>query len=100
MYFEKHFDSTCAFFNAQFGDFTVRERQITKVRFEIRANDPSGNIRKLSSLFDMFERKRSELFVQEYSIAQTSLEQIFNQFASLQLEETTKPQGGAGGVVG
>jgi hypothetical protein len=42
------------------------------------------------------ENMKSSLRIQEYSIAQTSLEQIFNQFASQQEEETAKLVGGAG----
>ena len=38
-------------------------------------------------MFDLLESQREVLKVQEYSVSQTSLEQIFNQFASLQEEE-------------
>jgi ATP-binding cassette, subfamily A (ABC1), member 3 len=42
-------------------------------------------------LFEFIESKKESLKIQEYSIAQTSLEQIFNQFASEQEEETGRP---------
>ena len=38
-------------------------------------------------MFAAVEAKKTELRIQEYSIAQTSLEQIFNQFAAQQDEE-------------
>jgi len=43
---------------------------------------------ELSSIFSLFEDNKSELFVQDYSVSQTSIEQIFNQFAGQQEEET------------
>merc|ERR1719183_1043554 len=38
----------------------------------------------LASLFEMFEANQGALMVENYSLCQTSLEQIFNQFASTQ----------------
>jgi ATP-binding cassette, subfamily A (ABC1), member 3 len=38
-------------------------------------------------MFGLVEANKSLLKIQEYSIAQTSLEQIFNQFAAQQEEE-------------
>ena len=38
-------------------------------------------------MFNLLESRRDTLRVQEYSVSQTSLEQIFNQFASQQEEE-------------
>ena len=92
MYFEIAFDDTCNFLKSQFGEFTVRERQISKSRYEVLAVDPTtGMPRKIADLFEKMEGIKASLKVQEYSIAQTSLEQIFNQFASQQEEETGKP---------
>lgn len=45
-------------------------------------------------MFGVVEGSKSELRIQEYSIAQTSLEQIFNQFAAQQEEE----KGAAAGI--
>lgn len=86
-FFEGAYDDACEFLLRNFGVFDVRERQISKTRFEIEVNDASGNKRKLSMLFDLLESQRETLNIQEYSISQTSLEQIFNQFASQQEEE-------------
>ena len=47
-------------------------------------------------MFAAVEAKKTELKIQEYSIAQTSLEQIFNQFAAQQEEEKGPAGGGAG----
>ena len=52
--------------------------------------------RSLSSLFGLIEGNKEALGIREYSISQTSLEQIFNQFAAQQEEET----GAAAGIVG
>ena len=39
------------------------------------------------AMFGSVEANKTRLSIQEYSIAQTSLEQIFNQFAAQQDEE-------------
>lgn len=41
----------------------------------------------ISEMFGLVEGSKEKLNIQEYSIAQTSLEQIFNQFAAQQEEE-------------
>ena len=46
-------------------------------------------------MFGIIEKGKDKSHIQEYSISQTSLEQIFNQFASQQTEET----GSAVGIV-
>jgi hypothetical protein len=57
-------------------------------------------------MFGVIEASKDELHIQEYSISQTSLEQIFNQFASQQEEETgtatglVAPGGSNGAIVG
>ena len=91
IHFELAFDETCARFRAQFGDLTIRERQVSKVRYELSSFDPDGSRRRLPFLFEFMESMKESLKIQEYSIAQTSLEQIFNQFASEQEEETGRP---------
>ena len=42
----------------------------------------------LSRIFGLFEEHKAALGILEYSLSQTSLEQIFNLFASQQEEET------------
>jgi hypothetical protein len=43
-----------------------------------------GEINPLSEIFAKIENRKESLHVQEYSVGQTTLEQIFNQFASQQ----------------
>ena len=78
---EEMFDKLARFLTQEYGIFTLRERQPTKVRVEIAAIGPKGP-RKLSEMFGAVEAKKAEIGISEYSICQTSLEQIFNQFAS------------------
>lgn len=107
---ETYFDSLCEFLTATFGGFVLRERQGSKVRVEISAFDVlnSTGRRKLSTIFGSIEARKQELNIQEYSVSQTSLEQIFNFFAAQQAEERggglgiktaappVTPQGGGG----
>ena len=90
-FFESIFDKTCDFFGSNYQDFVVKERQISKTRVEISGTDLNGNKRKLSNLFESLESNRLNLHLQEYSVTQVSLEQIFNHFAAQQEEETGKP---------
>jgi hypothetical protein len=65
----------------------LRERQLSKIRIEISSVEASvggeeEKKRKLGTLFGAIESRKMELCIQDYSIAQTSLEQIFNQFAA------------------
>ena len=94
---EEKIDALFAFFGEKFGEFQVRERQINKVRVEIPvfAGPDTQTRRPLSSLFGVLEAHKEALGILNYSISQTSLEQIFNQFAAQQDEE----QGPAAGIV-
>lgn len=47
----------------------------------------------LPSMFGTMERSKMELGVENYSISQTTLESIFNSFASKQKEETATAPG-------
>ena len=79
---EDAFDGICQALVQIFGGFTLRERQNNKLRVEVSAVDLQGNRRRLAQMFGAIEARKAELSIQEYSIAQTSLEQIFNQFAA------------------
>jgi hypothetical protein len=87
---ERNFDKICLFLTSSFGQFVLRERQTTKIRVEIKAlypvdeSDPTGpqHTRRLADMFGALESNKEILFIQDYSITQTSLEQIFNQFAA------------------
>ncbi|CAN0457892.1 unnamed protein product [Laminaria digitata] len=60
----------------------MREKQNAKMRFEFPQQE-----KPLSELFGFIENNREALSVGEYSLSQTSLEQIFNAFAAQQEEE-------------
>jgi len=93
---EEKVEYLLSFFTANFGQIQVRERQINKVRVELSAFIEDGVTRRpLSSIFGTVEGNKDMLGVLDYSISQTSLEQIFNQFAAQQEEET----GAVAGIV-
>ncbi|TMW64124.1 hypothetical protein Poli38472_014241 [Pythium oligandrum] len=66
------------------GHIQVMERQNDFCRFKLRG---SNTQLRLSTVFDRVERVKSKMHIREYSVSQTTLEQIFNQFASQQAEE-------------
>lgn len=90
---EESFDLIINFLNTNFGNFIMRERQTSKVRVEISASSMNGDIRRLSYMFGIIESNRNNLFIDDYSISQTSLEQIFNYFAQQQEEEISSDLG-------
>ena len=92
---EESYDALTDFLNQQFPGYVLREKQPSKVRIEVPVLAANGDKRKLSAMFGAVERVKEQLRIQEYSISQTSLEQIFNFFASQQEEET----GAVGGLV-
>jgi hypothetical protein len=57
------------------------ERLQTFVRLKVRGNPSVGK------LFGFFEDNKERLFIQQYTIRQDSLEQIFNRFAKLDCNE-------------
>ena len=61
--------------SAQAGTVQVLERIQTFIRLNIKKNA------KVSQLFDFFEKKKEELKIQQYTVKQASVEQIFNRFA-------------------
>ena len=48
-----------------------------KVRYEV-----SSEALKISSVFGIIEEHKDKLQLQDYGVSQTSLEQVFNQFAA------------------
>ncbi|OQS04808.1 ATP-binding Cassette (ABC) Superfamily [Thraustotheca clavata] len=64
------------------GTSQLLERQNDVCRFKL-----SGSQLLLSSIFSLLEGCKGELHVDEYTVAQTTLEQIFNNFASQQTQE-------------
>jgi ATP-binding cassette subfamily A (ABC1) protein 1 len=83
---ETRFDALNAFLSEAFGldNVLVIERQNDFCRFKLRG---SNDQLKLSKVFALVEDVKSQLNIREYSVSQTTLEQIFNQFASQQAEE-------------
>jgi hypothetical protein len=101
---EAGFDNIVKCLLTNFGSFVLRERQNHKIRVEITSyvnqiasdqpshaaststsaadNEHLGPKRKLCDIFRVIEDNKMALNIQEYSVAQTSLEQIFNQFAA------------------
>ena len=90
---ENRYDLLLSFLQKNYENYKLRERQNTKVRVEVPFVSPEGERRRLASMFGNMEKSKSSLRIREYSIAQTSLEQIFNSFASKQEEETGHVQG-------
>eukprot|EP00937_MAST-01D_sp_MAST-1D-sp2_P000217 g217.t1 len=81
-----------AFMIEKFGpDSQLVERQESQLRFRLPGADLT-----LAEAFKTMESNKQRLNIREYSLSQTTLEQIFNQFAAQQEEET----GGARGIVG
>ncbi|KAK1930150.1 ABC transporter A family member 1 [Phytophthora citrophthora] len=66
------------------GGVLVMERQNDFCRFKVRG---SNNEVKLSKMFALVENVKVDMHIREYSVSQTTLEQIFNSFASQQEEE-------------
>ena len=81
---EEKYDNYLNFLDNNLPGYVLRERKMTRVRAEIPFRSPNGSLRRLSMIFGLFESKKTEIGVKEYSVAQTSLEQIFNGFAAKQ----------------
>jgi ATP-binding cassette subfamily A (ABC1) protein 3 len=72
-----------AFLTQAFGAVVLVEQHESQFRYRLPAVS-----QPLAKVFELIEARKVELHVQEYSVSQTTLEQIFNQFASTQTEET------------
>jgi len=96
MILEQRYEGITAFLQETFSTFILHERQPSKIRIETPSEQADGSgAMKLSTMFKAIEAKKVELHIESYSMAQTSLEQIFNYFAQQQEEET-----GATGAMG
>ncbi|CAN0097026.1 unnamed protein product, partial [Discosporangium mesarthrocarpum] len=78
------------FLEEKFVGLVIREKQNAKMRFEF----PPQERTTIGDMFGLIEDNRHDLEIGEYSLSQTSLEQIFNSFAAQQEEE----QGHAAGM--
>jgi ATP-binding cassette, subfamily A (ABC1), member 3 len=65
------------FINQTFPKHVLRERQDTKARYEIECDGM-----KISSIFANIEQNKDKLQLSDYSVSQTSLEQVFNMHAA------------------
>ena len=81
------------FMEEAFSGCVMREWQGNKVRYEVPHVGVDGKALKLSAMFGELTKQKESLDLQEYSLSQTSLEQIFNKFASTQEEESGDVKG-------
>ena len=51
---------------------------------------------KLGRLFELLESKREELGIMDYSVSQTTMEEVFRKFAKFQVEANDVGNGGSG----
>ncbi|KAF0692433.1 hypothetical protein As57867_016433, partial [Aphanomyces stellatus] len=85
---EDKFEALAAFLDESFGGATVLERQNDVCRFQLVAAHLA-----LSRVFSTVEATKAQIGIQEYTVSQTTLEQIFNGFASQQTQETGVARG-------
>ena len=76
-------------FASNFPGILLVERHELRLRFRL----PSLGTLKLAEVFELVGRDVAKLDVDEWAVSQTSLEQVFNQFAALQAEETDDVRG-------
>jgi len=86
---EASFNKLNEFMKERFVGVECREKQGSKVRYEVEKVEGVT----LGDMFGILEESKEELNLMEYALSQTSLEQIFNGFASKQQEETGKVKG-------
>eukprot|EP00299_Pterocystis_sp_00344_P020338 c9979_g1_i1.p1 GENE.c9979_g1_i1~~c9979_g1_i1.p1 ORF type:complete len:1406 (+),score=313.41 c9979_g1_i1:2-4219(+) len=76
------------FFQKEFPEHQITESTDDHLIFKLTQKDLS-----VARVFDRLEHKKEKLGIQEYSVSQTTLEQIFNSFASQQEEERAPAPG-------
>ncbi|ETW03049.1 hypothetical protein H310_05479 [Aphanomyces invadans] len=83
---EDRFDAMAAYLGQSFGEPNVLllERQNDVSRFKLVGAKHSL---ALSNVFSLIERAKRDLNIKEYTVSQTTLEQIFNNFAAQQTQE-------------
>lgn len=81
---ETRFENVLAFLQENFGSVELLERQHDSCWFKIHDQSADANSLRLSNVFELVENAKSRLSIREYSVSQTTLEQIFNAFASQQ----------------
>ncbi|ETV67436.1 hypothetical protein H257_16318 [Aphanomyces astaci] len=83
---EDRFEKMAAYLGQSFGEPNVLllERQNDLSRFKLVG---AKHTLALSNVFSLIESTKTDLHVKEYTVSQTTLEQIFNNFASQQTQE-------------
>jgi len=76
-------DDLCTFMNQEFENNSLLLERSTSHAFRYRITIPVDQL-PLADIFEKFEANKEKLFVKDYAVGQTTLEQIFNQFASSQ----------------
>ncbi|GAB9474014.1 hypothetical protein Gpo141_00011156 [Globisporangium polare] len=86
---EERFVGLDSFLKECFGATSVQllERQNDLCRYKLTSSGADKSALRLSSVFKLVEHGKTTHHIREYSVSQTSLEQIFNYFASQQSEE-------------
>jgi hypothetical protein len=66
-----------SFIEEKYPESVMRERQDTKARYEVKSKGV-----KIAIIFADIEDNKEDLKVSEYSVSETSLEQVFNMHAA------------------
>mmetsp|Transcript_18020 Transcript_18020/g.36628 ORF Transcript_18020/g.36628 Transcript_18020/m.36628 type:complete len:1943 (+) Transcript_18020:73-5901(+) len=83
---EQVVDKVLESFRSTFQHFKMLERQGNRMRISLGSLTRLDGVRlTVAQLFGTIEGMKESLKIRDYSITQTSLEQIFNQFATLQM---------------
>ncbi|GMF17211.1 unnamed protein product [Phytophthora lilii] len=110
---ETQFETVSTFLQESFGSIELLERQHDSCWFKILdqpavngSNGGTNSTLRLSNVFELVENAKARLSIREYSVSQTTLEQIFNAFASQQDASepvlttlTNSPSNSSGGFV-
>jgi ATP-binding cassette subfamily A (ABC1) protein 1 len=89
---EERYEKSEVAWQRSFGRVEVIERHNEFNRLKIYPHERDGKT-SLASVFRVIESLKDELDILEYNVGQTTLEQIFNQFASEQDEEKGTARG-------
>lgn len=79
---EVQFEAVALFLQQNFGQTELLERQNDSCWFKLHGRSGSDDSLRLANVFERAEAAKTQLGISEYSVSQTTLEQIFNSFAS------------------
>ncbi len=85
--------ATLAVLDKELPGYCVLEEQGNQLRISVPLAAKNGEKNTLSILFALLQSNKEAVGIANYSISQTSLEQIFNGFAQTQEEETLLAKG-------